>query len=509
MAKQAEKRSIDRRFVYCLRCQKPQDKLTIHLARVCMKNSTPKERASEVQKAKDSTKNWTRTRNWDYNRICEMLPHLGCRSALVKELLGMEYFIRNMPPKTMAVDSAGDGTSATATRCVGTSATANKCVGTSDERTGDPSWQNVRVKMQKAGLYSKFPEDATLISDFKMYLTDSLSVSNCQQEVDNVSRFLRYLQPRGDEPNLDFLKKSIETRDYLTRLRQTDMSTATILNYIKNMIRFVDFLKTKLDLGKEGTDLNSMCQGYKELLQTLRKPVAKVHSQAVVTMNIIETSMPCHRLSDGMRSVADCQDILKVAKADFLKIFKKLMDESDVSEVEKTSFRYYCEAVMVLRHFQLPGAVEGMTVTEWKSRKHVGSRAVFGIHHHRTTAQPIVTIALALEEEAWLQAYYEEIRPGYLKDSCNKFFISSNGKPVHRVTNDVSRLHESYKLQPVGSIEVRRAAEAMATATFMKSQKEDVALDIVHNSFLANKFHQMRLPQVILARGIMLESLNE
>lgn len=64
-----------------------------------------------------------------------------------------------------------------------------------------------------------------------------------------------------------------------------------------------------------------------------------------------------------MRSVADCQDILKVAKADFLNIFKKLMDESDVSEGEKTSFRYYCEAVMVLRHFQLPGVVGGMTVS--------------------------------------------------------------------------------------------------------------------------------------------------
>ena len=73
-----------------------------------------------------------------------------------------------------------------------------------------------------------------------------------------------------------------------------------------------------------------------------------------------------------MRSVADCQGILNVAKEDFLNIFKKLMDESHVSDSEKTTFRYYCEAVMVFRHFQLPGAVEGMTVsasslTAWRS----------------------------------------------------------------------------------------------------------------------------------------------
>ena len=73
-----------------------------------------------------------------------------------------------------------------------------------------------------------------------------------------------------------------------------------------------------------------------------------------------------------MRSVADCQEILNVAKEDFLNIFKKLMDESHVEDSEKTSFRYYCEAVMVVGHFLLPGAVEGMTVsasswTAWRS----------------------------------------------------------------------------------------------------------------------------------------------
>ncbi|XP_062320472.1 uncharacterized protein LOC134022737 [Osmerus eperlanus] len=289
MAAQAEKRSTDRMFVYCLRCQKPQYMLSKHLARVCMKSSTPQERASEVQKARDSTKNWTRTRIWDYNHICEMLPHLECRLALVIELLGKEHFIRNMPPETMAVHSASDDTSATATICVGTSppsspqGTDDRDLPSSDldERTGEPSC--VRGKMLKAGLYSKFPDNASLISDFKTYLTDSLSITNSQQEANNVSRFLRYLQPKGDEPNLDFLKKSKDTRDYLTKLRLTDMSAANILLYIDNMIRFVGFLKIKLDLGKEGAELQSMCQAYKDLLLSLRKPVAKACFHAVVT----------------------------------------------------------------------------------------------------------------------------------------------------------------------------------------------------------------------------------
>ena len=163
--------------------------------------------------------------------------------------------------------------------------------------------------MKKAGLYSKFPDYASLISDFKKYIGSatggkvvrSLSyifsqntnfnkvpyvffllmmlmlkcISHRLSKVDNLSRFLRYLQPRGDELNLDFLKKSIETRDYLTKLRLADMSAVTILSYIQSMIRFVIFLKTKIDPGKKGEELHSICQAYKKLLHTLKKRVAK------------------------------------------------------------------------------------------------------------------------------------------------------------------------------------------------------------------------------------------
>ena len=54
---------------------------------------------------------------------------------------------------------------------------------------------------------------------------------------------------------------------------------------------------------------------------------------------------------------------MRVAKVDFLNIFQKFTDEHDVTDSEKTTYRYYCEAVMVLRHFQRPGAVEGLTVS--------------------------------------------------------------------------------------------------------------------------------------------------
>lgn len=90
---------------------------------------------------------------------------------------------------------------------------------------------------------------------------------------------LRYIQPSGDEVHLDFLLKSTETKDYLTQLRRAEMGPATILNYIKNMIRFVQHLKTHLNLAAADADFYRKCQAYLDLLFTLRKPVAKSNSK--------------------------------------------------------------------------------------------------------------------------------------------------------------------------------------------------------------------------------------
>lgn len=90
---------------------------------------------------------------------------------------------------------------------------------------------------------------------------------------------LRFIQPSGDEVSLDFLLKSTETKDYLTQLRRAEMGPATILNYIKNMIRFVQYLKTHLNLAAADPDFYRKCQAYLDLLASIRKPVAKSNSK--------------------------------------------------------------------------------------------------------------------------------------------------------------------------------------------------------------------------------------
>lgn len=85
-------RSVDRSIVYCMRCYKPQESLPVHLARVCMKTSTPEERqwAAEGQRIHTS-------RTWDYRHLCEILPDRHSRLSVVKELLRRGFFIKTQP----------------------------------------------------------------------------------------------------------------------------------------------------------------------------------------------------------------------------------------------------------------------------------------------------------------------------------------------------------------------------------------------------------------------------
>ena len=77
---------------------------------------------------------------------------------------------------------------------------------------------------------------------------------------------LRFIQPNGNEVDTSFLVKSTETQDFIVKLKGAKMGPATILNYIKNMIRFVRYLKTQLHLTAADPDFHGKCQTYMELL---------------------------------------------------------------------------------------------------------------------------------------------------------------------------------------------------------------------------------------------------
>lgn len=481
-----------------------------------MKGNTPEERLEEVKRAKKSAKLWTRqARNWDYNEMVKRYPHKPSRLALLEELHQRNFFVANAPNPA---DLENDETSTTTTAAVptpsepsGAASVSSGAAGVSSEVAGgasvvedsssegsttDPSdrtWQkdqgqfttSVRVKMTQMGLYEKFPAEEALLSDFKGYLINTLQVPNCQQEVDNVSRMLRYIQPSGDEVSLDFLLKFPETKDYLTQLRRADMGPATILNYIKNMIRFVQYLKTHLNLDAADPDFYRKCQAYLDLLASIRKPVAKSNSKVVCKTRY-------DRFQEGEKSLQECQAVLRKAKKDMLSVYGRLLEGDHVASEEKTTFRYYCEAILILGHFQRPGAVEGITTTEWESRKN----DVF---------------ALTMEEAAMLDAYYTWIRPDSIRpdvDHSNRLFVSTSGTKIRSATNDLSRLHQHYKLPNIKSQQIRRTVETDVAANFTEEQKASVAHYMAHSTAVANQHYRMKTLDTVVATSNLLSSLT-
>ncbi|KAL1277210.1 hypothetical protein QQF64_023883 [Cirrhinus molitorella] len=486
MVEQNRKRSAERNLVHCLQCHKPQENLPVHLARVCMKKSTPEERLDEVQKAKASSREWLRkNRTWNYKQLCELLPDRRSRITMVKELLRRGFFIMNQPEESeMVLDPEGDSTTVD-------DVTFANTVTTPTTPRDPQTISSVRMQMKGAGLHDKFPARAKLLMGFKKYLVESRRLPNWQQEVENVSRFLRYLQPTGSEPSLDFLSKRTETQDFLKALQRTDMSAASILTYVKSMKRFLEYLSLRLDIQKRDPQLRSNCESYTNMLMTLRKTVCKTHEDKT-----------CDTRLDEAFCIKDCQKILKVAKPDFLRIHENLLSGQEVSNTEKTLYRYYCEALLVFRHMQRPGAVEGFTDADWVERIAQGDRVVIGIRKDKSAS---MQIALTQGEEACFQLYYKQIRPKNigLKKFCQSFFTSTSGEAVHTVTQDMNRLHEMYKLAPFRSYDVRKAVGTAA-------QKLPVHQHEAVNYYLAHSTDTNRNPQPqdIVDAAMLLESLE-
>ncbi|KAJ4921922.1 hypothetical protein JOQ06_022186 [Pogonophryne albipinna] len=347
--------------------------------------------------------------------------------------------------------------------------------------------------MQAGGMYDKCPPESKLLVGFKNHLIGALQVQNCQQEVDNVSRFLRYMQPEG-EPNLEFLTKTTETMDYMRALINSGLSAATILNYMKNIIRFLQYVKGCVDMNVDWYKILK----YIDYLKTMRKPVARTHSG-----NVCSTRYD--RIVDGMPTVHECNLVLRSGKKRFLDIYNRMaISKMVVSPTDKTWYRYYCEALMMLRHFQRPGAVEGMTVKEWVNRKLTDGRYLIGIKKHKTGATHVATIALTLEEEAWYL-----IRPEFVRGECNCFFLSARGTKITSGSSDLLRLHESCGINHVSctSGQVRRAAETLVATSFTENQKQNVAAYMFHSDLMADKHYRMPVPSTIVATAVLFDTL--
>ncbi|XP_039527414.1 uncharacterized protein LOC120479192 [Pimephales promelas] len=177
MEGQAEKRQkSNRRIIHCLLCGKPQEMLSTHLSRVCMKKNTPEERMEETNRAKESAKAWTRqARNWDYKEMVKRYPHRPSRLALLKELCQRDFFVANAPEQAdLDSEEASTSTAGEPSGAAGghsEAAVVSSLTRSSSDDSGEEGTQAVKRRRVEEEVGSPAPDFNAFLQAFPVGIT--------------------------------------------------------------------------------------------------------------------------------------------------------------------------------------------------------------------------------------------------------------------------------------------------------------------------------------------------
>ncbi|XP_068092599.1 uncharacterized protein [Hyperolius riggenbachi] len=166
---------------------------------------------------------------------------------------------------------------------------------------------------------------------------------------------------------------------------------------------------------------------------------------------------------------------------EFMEALENVKKMNCIDKDDGNTILFYLECLVVLQYVQRPGVVKNLTMEEWLSR--VGSDRIYngkperlvvmGVKNHKTASKQIATVFLNGEEEKWFDIYFTKVRPAFIKhnEESEAFFISSSGKQIHSVSNDITRFHHRFGLKPVTSQAARRITET-CIAPQLKSERQ-------------------------------------
>ncbi|XP_025760659.1 uncharacterized protein LOC102083117 [Oreochromis niloticus] len=140
----------------------------------------------------------------------------------------------------------------------------------------------------------------------------------------------------------------------------------------------------------------------------------------------------------------DKKKILAVAMKDIDYFHARLSGGDSIPTFAMTTFRQYCEAILILQHGLTANAVQQLSVEEWMARKAVTDGAELS-----STAFS-GNLMITSQEEQLLDCYFRNIRAVSLQnqvagsDDRGKFFLGECGVPLSNPSLDVKRLRARY-----------------------------------------------------------------
>ncbi|KAM4048967.1 uncharacterized protein ACNLHF_026363 [Anomaloglossus baeobatrachus] len=366
-------------------------------------------------------------------------------------------------------------------------------------------WNNpLRKKMREAGLYKRHAINLEPISGFVKYLSKTLSVIRYKQEVENVARFLYYMD--NNSPSLKFVYNIEKTNDYFSMLLEIGNTHQTVFNYLKNVKRFIYYSLNATSLAYKDKETYQAANTFFLQLGVFQKRLSKGISKE----NIANKEK---FWSENIMKPDELDTVLSIAAPDFESALKKAENGGHLTENEKLTILRYLESLIILQKLQRPGVVQNMTVDEWKKRiVHKETHVGIAVHEHKTAANQLAAVILTKEEEKWFEIYYSKVRPTFLKKNTEiqNFFICSTGEKIHSVTNDVARFHSKFGLKPVTSQMVRRIAETFVDFRCKDSNdKELFAKYLAHSNTTAERVYREKHMCSMVKGSLMLAKLRQ
>ncbi|XP_077137154.1 uncharacterized protein LOC143796622 [Ranitomeya variabilis] len=213
--------------------------------------------------------------------------------------------------------------------------------------------------LKKAGLYKRHSTCEPILMGFSQYLQKSLMVTHYKQEVQDVARFLYYMN--AQRASLDFVKDIKKANKFFNTLRDMKLANQTIFNYLKHVRRFLTYNLKSTNLFEDNATLFNSCKFFIEVTEDIQKRLSKGISREVVGKRY-------QALMSSTKTPRECQKVLDVARPSFLKCIQNVKHSKVSTKATKLEILYYLEAILVLKHLQRPGVVQNMSVSEWNQR---------------------------------------------------------------------------------------------------------------------------------------------
>ncbi|XP_041111404.1 uncharacterized protein LOC121318606 [Polyodon spathula] len=501
----------------CRFCLKPQDRLPTHLQSMCMKRSTKEQIEDEVNKARESmTKHLWEGRVYEFSELRVIITKDEELANLIQLLESHGCFVRNIPPATMAGQTMPQQAVVLPTAPeeeYDKMDTVEPQDPLSQPETGKRWDGKLRKIMKEHGLYEKHNTDSDLLSGFKKYLRDDLGIPHCKQEVDNVARFLYFMD--AQEPGLQFVRDIEKTRSFFTKLSHIGLKKQTVTNFLKNLKRFLRYIIYNTTLSSTDTLLYRDCRAFRSDLRDLQKSISKQVSE--------EITGKCYtQMSKSSQKPRDCLRVLRAARKDFLEAIAKATLNEELDIYRSLLILYYLQSLLMLKYLQRAAVVKNMKVSEWLKREECvlttdGDRSrfvVITVNKHKTVSQQVAKFSLNEEEQHWFHVYFTHIRTRFLcsllmaeDDPNNKFFISTSGNPIYSPSNDVMRLHRKYNVPNVTGHVARHVFEMAPKYGFTNEEKCIIADYLAQTMATSEKDKQFVQPENICRAATLLSKL--